>query len=747
MHFFCLSNFARRCLTAVGVAALSWSARAVDQQWKEAVDGSLNEPSNWNGDAVPGEGEKALFGVAGAFTVTADADLTTGEIDIWDHADVTFDLGNHTWSVSPRNQSLVVGADPLNKKNVGPGTLTVKSGRIVDFYALRMGNTGAPGNRVVLDGPNTYIQTGADDYYIGSNYGESTLIVTNGAHAYSGRTFRMGTGAGNDNTCIVTGPGTELVTLGSNSANIGERGSNNRLIIEQGGVFSNVQCTVGLGYHLYDNNKQTNFPSHNNALIVRSGATYYDAKGLTVGLKGGTSGDAGSCNTLAVSNATTVYRTTSNIVVGQNGSVSNTVIVADGATLAYGGHWYVGNAADSTHNRVVITGAGTTVTNKYNGYDLTIGQASGTNSLLIADGATVRIDRGIFAGGHSNDATQGGDFNEIEIRDPGTFVSTRAGALHLGKRGSNNRALITHGAVTDFNQTIIGGVNQSGYDYPACSNVVTVADGAIVTNVSGITIGAYHMVHDNALVLSNATVYVGVYSHINNYGTNNNLHVSHGGRFISAQTVYFGGSAQGGPSHSFVIGEGTVLTNLRYDVYVGNHTPKTKLTVADGAKLYASRNIYVGNRDSQTPDDCELILSNATATVIGRDNGGNTCLRHRAKLTLQGGSGLLTTAQVDADAGCTLSFESDATGLPRIDCTKAMLPRGTKLAIKAQAISRKGGGTFDIIRHQDSASVRSALAFDDDDDVTFDIPGCQLIRTASAVQVKIPAKGLVIFIR
>lgn len=327
-------------------------------------------------------------------------------------------------------------------------------------------------------------------------------------------------------------------------------------------------------------------------------------------------------------------------------------------------------------------------------------------------------------------------------------MQTRTGALNLGKRGSNNRALITHGAVANLNSTIVGGFSQNGYDYPACSNVVTVADGAVVTNVYGFTVGAWHMTHDNAFVISNATVYAANYSYINYYGTNNNLYVTHGGQFIAAQNLYFGNSATGGPSHSQVTGEGSAITNSRYDVAVGVATPNTKLTIADGAKLFVSRNLYVGYKDKTTPANCELVVSNATASVIGLEaSGGYAYLRYGAKLTLQGGSGLLTTPQVDADAGCTLAFESDATGLPCVDCTKATLPRGTKLAIKAEAIFRKGGGTFDVIRHQDSAAARNAMAFDDTEDVSFDVPGCQLIRTAAAVKVKVPRQGLAILLR
>ena len=187
------------------------------------------------------------------------------------------------------------------------------------------------------------------------------------------------------------------------------------------------------------------------------------------------------------------------------------------------------------------------------------------------------------------------------------------------------------------------------------------------------------------------------------------------------------------------------MSNLQYDIAVGLRAPNTWLTVADGGRIYSSRNFYIGYKDYETPKDCGLVVSNASAIVL--PSNGNTYLRHNATLDLRGSDGLFKSTYVDADAGCKLAFTADESGFPIIDCTRATLPAGTKIVVNARQVAKRGGGTFDIIRHLDNQSVRDALAFDDVNDVTFDIPNCEIVRTASAVRVKVPAIGFTIIVR
>ena len=710
-------------------------ANADDRYWKSATDGDASVGTNWSGDAAPTAGERAAFAVAGQYKVTLSSDMQTGEFDVFGGADVTFDLGAFGWSASPANQSLVIGTKPANHSPVAPSKMTLVGGSITNFYAVRLGHAGCGGNTLVVDGSSSFLSSGPDDFYIGNNFGENTLIVTNGARAFAGRTFRMGVGQGGTNTCIVTGAGSELCTFGGKQFMVGERGSFNTLVVEEGALCSNAVCNAAVGC-------LSNDISSNNLFVVRSGATYWDNAGLTVGLNGGG-------NTLAVSNENSIVRTT-NLNLGSDPFGGNSLVVSDGAVLSYTAHLYVGGGS-GTDNRVHISGAGTVVTNKTNGYDLTIGQKSDGNSLVVDDGAFVSVYRAVFAGGHSNNTTDGGDRNTIEIKGSGTRVEGLTGGLHLGKKGSSNTATVSDDAVLYTAGIKIGAIDHlqsSSTDVrqPASSNVLYVVDGGIVTNFSGtVYTGAGSAAFDNALVVSNALLYSQSYVYGNNDGTNNNIFVKKGGRVFANQNIYFGVEASAGPSHSYVSGEGAVMSNLQYDIAVGLRAPNTWLTVADGARLYAARNIYVGYKDYVTPTGCGLVVSNASATVLL--SNGWTYLRYNATLDLRGSEGLFKSCYVDAEEGCTLSFTADSTGFPVVDCTKPILPAGTKIVVNARQVAKRGGGTFDLVRHKDDQSVRNAIQFSDTEDVTFDIPNCEIVRTASAVRVKVPAVGFMIIVR
>ena len=720
-----------KTILALAATVAVISTNADDRYWQTASDGDASVGANWSGGAAPTAGERAAFAVTGQYKVTLSSDMQTGEFDVFGGAEVTFDLGAFGWSASPANQSLVIGAKPANNSPVAPSKMTLVGGSITNFYAVRLGNAGCGGNILVVDGQGTLLSTGTDDYYVGNNFGENTLIVTNGAHAYSGRTFRIGVGTGGTNTCVVTGAGTELCTFGGNQFRVGERGSFNTLVVEEGALCSNAVCNAAVGCLSTD-------ISSNNLFVVRSGATYWDNLGLTVGLNGGG-------NTLAVSNENSLVRTT-NLSLGSDPFGGNRLVVSDGALLSYTGHIYVGGGS-GTNNSVHISGVGTVVTNKVNGYDLTIGQKSDGNHLVVDDGAFVSVYRTVFAGGHSNNTTDGGNHNTIEIKGSGTRVEGLTGGLHLGKKGSSNTATVSDGAVLYTCGIQVGAIaNSSGARQPASSNVLYVVDGGIVTNFSGtVYAGAGSAAFDNALVVSNALFYSQGYVYGNYDGTNNCIVVKTGGKVLVNQNIYFGVTASAGPSHSYVSGEGAVLSNLQYDIAVGLRTPDTWLSVLDGARIYSSRNLYIGHKDNTTPTGCGLVVSNASAIVLL--SNGTTYLRNNATLDLRGSDGLVKSCYVDADAGCALSFTADQTGFPVIECTKPILPVGTKIVVNARQVAKRGGGTFDLIRHKDDQSVRNAIQFSDTDDVTFDIPNCEIVRTASAVRVKVPAVGFTIIVR
>ena len=285
-----------KTILALAATVAVLSANADDRYWQTATDGDASVGENWTDGVAPTADERAAFAVEGKFKVTLSSDMQTGELDVFGGADVTFDLGSHGWSANPANKSLMIGAKPANHSPVAPSKMTLVGGSITNFYAVRLGNAGCGGNILVVDGQGTLLSTGTDDYYVGNNFGENTLIVTNAAHAYSGRTFRIGVGSGGTNTCVVTGAGSELCTFGANQFRVGERGSFNTLVVEEGALCSNAVCNAAVGCLSTD-------ISSNNLFVVRSGATYWDNAGLTVGLNGGG-------NTLAVSNANSLVRTT-----------------------------------------------------------------------------------------------------------------------------------------------------------------------------------------------------------------------------------------------------------------------------------------------------------------------------------------------------------------------------------------------------------------------------------------------------
>jgi len=492
---------------------------------------------------------------------------------------------------------------------------------------LVMGNgAGADGNRLLVPGNNVRMRTTANSCVIGSSsannmalftgtniiwtYGSSsqmrfgqqsggnsnTLMISQGSLSLLGSTLNIGLSGGSSYNAMIVTNGGRLVTqstvgagystsnnlilvTGTNSlweggAQVEKSGdsgnaSGNRIVVDQGGMVSNATVYVGTGSTFL----------HDNSLLLTNGAHWWVAAGSAPAI-----GNGGSNNSAEVTGAGTIWDLgAKELQVGGKGSaytnstfstlrleagavitngyvtvgatpyaVGNTMTVANGGQLFMSGNSTIGNS--STNNLMLVTGEGTLW--NCNAQMITVGTGAGAvgNALRIESGALI-TNVGIFTVGNTGANSSTGTV------DNGRVVNL--GNTYIGSTSSNNVMTVT-GDKSLWNCN--GQPLTVGNGATAVGNDMRIRNGALVTNIYGLTVGGTG-------------------------GSNNRLTVSDGGRcYLSISASLSIGSAGAAGNFTSASGSGSTLSSL------GNLT---------------NGNIYVG-------------ITGATGSVMVVDNGGSS---------------------------------------------------------------------------------------------------------------------------
>ena len=364
----------------------------------------------------------------------------------------------------------------------------------------------------------------------------------------------MTTTNSSNNSVTVTGTNSAWTNTGSLS--VGESGSGNRLVISNGGRVANLgQGTIGdLG---------TN-SSNNSVLVTGDGSTWTNSGDLYVGYQGsgnslvisnggrvanfgeGTIGDrsTSSHNSVLVTGAGSTWASSNNLFVGSRGSSTSLVISNGGRVTNSGSYGSIGDRSTSDNNSVLVTGSGSRWTMDVEFY---LGDDGSSNSIVISDGGALENTVG-----------------------------------YIGyDQGSNNSVLVTGASSTWANSATLSiGIGSS-------SNSLVISDGGKVANTDG-------YIGDLSTSSNNSVLVTGTNSAwtnsgnlvVGNAGSSNSLVITTGGRLVSSNG-YIGSNAVSSNNSVLVTGTGSTWSNSA-NLYVGYSGSNNTLTVADGGAVSAA---------------------------------------------------------------------------------------------------------------------------------------------------------------
>ncbi len=154
--------------------SLVFAAAAFGQNWINPAGGNWGNPSNWNGDAVPGAPVFDLNSASG-YTVTLPSS-EFGETVTVQTDNVTVDLDGYSIITTALNVATTAGQTG-SLMLVGPGTISINNGQTGGSGSLDVGDQGGTGQLIVSDA--TILLSGAGAGHFDAN----GLVVENGGKA------------------------------------------------------------------------------------------------------------------------------------------------------------------------------------------------------------------------------------------------------------------------------------------------------------------------------------------------------------------------------------------------------------------------------------------------------------------------------------------------------------------------------------------------------------------------------------
>lgn len=268
------------------VAVFTWGAAwAVNYTWKSAVSGDWENPANWSGgdgtDYPDDVGDTAAF-PGGSYTVTLAGDLSIGSFGDFASADVVFELGGHTLTLSPTADKSIYNGytsalcpTPYKAPTFRNGTVTFTGSK-----GFNLGlNGNANGGGFTLDGATSNLSV-PKTYF----YGPPRIILKNGAvwnvrPAYLYQYNQKASASATHGFVLVTGMGTKLdQSNGSADLSTCFNFTEGGLFVQDGGEADFVHASIGgtdrVGEH-------QNFST--NSFIEVDNATVSVSKTLTLG--------------------------------------------------------------------------------------------------------------------------------------------------------------------------------------------------------------------------------------------------------------------------------------------------------------------------------------------------------------------------------------------------------------------------------------------------------------------------------
>jgi T5SS/PEP-CTERM-associated repeat protein len=454
----------------------------------------------------------------------------------------------------------------------------------------------------------------------------------------------------------VTGPAgraenntTNLITTATNAGSlyvVGKSGTLNYLEVRgPGGSLTATNNIIGLAATA----------GTNSATVTGSGARWISLDTLYVGL-------TGSVSRLVVSNAAVVthdtayighdqnsrknsalvaganarWRAESLLVVGEAGS-DNSLTVSNSGVVSCGFDSFISGADPSaTNNTGVVTGTGSQW-NSENGFY--VGYMGAGNRLIISSGGVVSNGLGVVGSFASSN-------NVVTVTDANSAWKMPEGDLTIGdSQSTGNHLLVTNGGLITSLTAAFGSADVAG------GNTVTVTGsasrwlvgdslsvgdvgslnqffieaGGIVTNLNAV-VGSESSSSSNSVIVSgNGSSWRNGSLTVGNDGAGNSVTVQNGG-MLSARTNYIGFAPAASNNSVLINGSGSRLVTAQ-DCYVGYGGTGNQLSLSGGAQANHS-STWVGTTVDSADNtlwlaDSGTVLSNASALEIAFDGTSN----------------------------------------------------------------------------------------------------------------------------
>jgi len=435
-----------------------------------------------------------------------------------------------TGANSSNNTVLVTGVDTLGVSseflgvnlfvgyNGSGNSLTVSNGGLVGEESCYLGaGSNSSNNSVLVTGVNangTPSQLNSRSLAVGYLGGGNNLMISSGGRVVS-EIGHIGYDAGSSfNSVVISGGGPSVIAscwYSSGDITAGYSGSGNSITISNGGRVEDFNGAIG-----WDTNSSNN-------MVVVTGFDLHNTASLWNNRGNLLIGNAGSYNTLMVSDAGQVAN--NQCAIGSNANSSNNMVVVTGENsllssyenliigvngkrnilnisnggLVSAGGIVIGFGASSISNMVVVTGPNAKLLGNL---DLYVGNEGTGNSLLVSNGGIVSANilgsnRGVVLGGAANSSN-----NTVVVTGNGSSLSNNFD-LYVGLSGSGNSLFISNGGVVSANITgsaqgiVLGGAASSSNNM-----VVVTGSNSHLTTPHTLAVGGYGS--GNTLVISNA---------------------------------------------------------------------------------------------------------------------------------------------------------------------------------------------------------------------------------------------------
>jgi len=380
---------------------------------------------------------------AGGATISNGIDFFIGDANGATSATYLANGGTHSFGAR-----VLLGRSSGNRLFVTSGASLTNSAGLIGF------GPGASSNSAVVEGTNS-AWNNAGDLQVGNEGSSNSLVISNSGSVQSVNGFVGFTNSSSGNNVLVTGASSTW-TL-ANNLYIGNGGSGNSVVISNGGSLAGDS---GWGGSLVIGN---NTNSTNNSLAVTdSGLVYYgqavyvgsDGSGnsMTIGSGGTVASEFGvylgwgnnsSNNIVTVTNggglATTTEQSGIYFAIGNGGS-ANSLVISNGGSVHSLSDSAIGNNTNSANNRVLVTGAASTWTNRGN---LFVGNNGSGNSLVISNGGSVVVSSlALYDGYIGNGGNSSG--NSVLVTGTGSSLSI-PNNLHVGYAGQGNSLTVANG--------------------------------------------------------------------------------------------------------------------------------------------------------------------------------------------------------------------------------------------------------------------------------------------------------------